>query len=101
ARLARVNAIQREYEQAMRTLRDSGVSENSQSFRDQSDALRSSRDRRLNDERDYQGRRTEKMGDLRNGARSAFEDYNESASNTAGMTQELFSKAFKGAEDAL
>ncbi|MBN5029102.1 phage tail tape measure protein [Stenotrophomonas maltophilia] len=101
ARLARVNAIQREYDQGMKALRDSGAPEGSQSFRDQSNALRSSRDRRLKDEQDHQGRRMEKMGDWRNGARSAFEDYNESASNTAGMTQELFSKAFKGAEDAL
>ncbi|WP_303637558.1 phage tail tape measure protein [Stenotrophomonas tuberculopleuritidis] len=101
ARLGRVNGIQREYEQGMKALRDSGIPEDSRNFRQQSDALRSSRDRRLSDEQDYQGRRMEEMGDWRNGARSAFDDYSESASNTAGMTQELFSKAFKGAEDAL
>ncbi|AXH72357.1 MAG: tail tape measure protein [Caudoviricetes sp.] len=43
----------------------------------------------------------ESQGDWTKGAKSALEDYKDSAADIAGQTRDLFSNAFQGAEDAL
>jgi len=50
---------------------------------------------------DFYKQQDEFNSDWTNGARSAFANYEESASNVAAQTKSLFQDAFSGAEDAL
>lgn len=55
----------------------------------------------LTDQRSYYEEVDRLNADWRNGAREAFSDYAESASNVAQQAQGVFSGAFRGMEDAL
>lgn len=101
AQLRRRMDVQREYEDELKRLGDRQVATD----QDQWDKLAANaadhRDRQLRLEDEYQARRLAAMGDWRNGARAAFEDYANDASNAAAQSQSAFTSAFQGAEDAL
>ncbi|UWJ04736.1 tail length tape measure protein H [Stenotrophomonas phage CUB19] len=56
---------------------------------------------RLALEQAFQQERQAAMGDWRNGANAAWEDFSANTRNVAGQTQNLFASAFEGATDAL
>ena len=56
---------------------------------------------RLALEQAFQQERQSAMGDWRNGANAAWEDFSANTRNVAGQTQNLFASAFEGATDAL
>ncbi|WP_313171472.1 phage tail tape measure protein [Stenotrophomonas sp.] len=93
--------IQREYEDGLKRIRDSGVAADSESWRQQETTLRASRDRMLEVERDYQSQRLALMADWRVGANAALEDYLFSAADVASQSRDMFANAFGGAEDAI
>ncbi len=93
--------IQREYEDGLKRIRDSGVAADTESWRQQEAELRASRDRMLEAERDYQSQRLALMADWRVGANAALEDYLFSAADVASQSRDLFATAFGGAEDAI
>ncbi|HGM7334755.1 TPA: phage tail tape measure protein [Stenotrophomonas maltophilia] len=100
AQLRRQMDVQREYEDELKRLGDRQVAAD----RDQWDQLAANaakhRDEQLQLEQDYQARRLAALGDWRNGARAAFEDYVTEASNAAGQAGAALTNAFQGAEDA-
>ena len=100
-RMRRQLEIQREYHDGVKKLREEGVAEDSASWREQVQHLAESRERMLRDEQDFQQRRLEAMGDWRNGASTAWQDYATGAADVAGQTRTLFSNAFGGAENAM
>lgn len=51
-------------------------------------------------EQSYQNQRMAMLGDWRNGANAAFEDYAARAADVSGQFKSLFEGAFQGAEDA-
>lgn len=87
-RARRALDIEREYEDGLRTLRDRGIAEDSDSYRQQEAALRASRDRMLDMERDYYAQRDAMQADWKNGAVRAFEDYMAEANDVASRTAE-------------
>lgn len=93
--------IQRAYHEGVEKLRESGVQKDSASWNEQVEKLAASRERMLRDEKDFQQRRLEAMGDWRNGASTAWQDYAAGAADVAGQTKTLFSNAFGGAENAM
>ncbi len=93
--------IQREYEEGLKQIRDRGVAADSEEWRRQEQALRESRERMLDAEREFQQRRLALMGDWRVGANAALEDYLAAAADVAGQSRDLFANAFQGAEDAI
>lgn len=93
--------IQREYEDGLKRIRDSGVAADTESWRQQEAELRASRDRMLDAERDFQNQRLALMADWRVGANAALEDYLFSAADVASQSRDLFASAFGGAEDAI
>ena len=93
--------IQRAYHEGVEKLRESGVQKDSASWNEQVEKLAASREQMLRDEEDFQRRRLEAMGDWRNGASTAWQDYAAGAADVAGQTKTLFSNAFGGAENAI
>jgi len=93
--------IQREYEEGLKQIRDRGVAADSEEWRRQEQALRESRERMLDAEREFQQRRLALMGDWRVGANAALEDYLAAAADVASQSRDLFANAFQGAEDAI
>lgn len=55
---------------------------------------------RLSLEQTYQAQRMAMLGDWRNGATAAFEDYSARAADVSSQFKSLFESAFQGAEDA-
>lgn len=70
-------------------------------FREAQGKIRDSLQAALADQQDYYDKVDKLNGDWRNGAREAFSDYAESATNVAQQAQGVFSGAFRGMEDAL
>ena len=93
--------IQRAYHEGVEKLRENGVQKDSASWNEQVEKLAASREQMLRDEEDFQRRRLEAMGDWRNGASTAWQDYAAGAADVAGQTKTLFSNAFGGAENAI
>jgi len=93
--------ISREYEEGLRQLRDRGVAEDSESWTQQEAALRASRERMLEVERDFQNQRLALMADWRVGANAALEDYLFSAADVASQSRDMFANAFGAAEDSI
>lgn len=93
--------INREYEEGLRQLRDRGVAEDSESWTQQEAALRASRERMLEVERDFQNQRLALMADWRVGANAALEDYLFSAADVASQSRDMFANAFGAAEDSI
>ncbi|WP_313256361.1 phage tail tape measure protein [Stenotrophomonas acidaminiphila] len=93
--------IQREYEEGLKQIRDRGVAADSEEWRRQEQALRESRERMLDAEREFQQRRLALMGDWRVGANAALEDYLAATADVASQSRDLFANAFQGAEDAI
>lgn len=99
--LQRQLEINRWYEDQVVELRRQAAREKRDVTAGEEQELKASLQRQLEEERRYQQRRLELMGDWRNGARGAFDDYIFAASDVASQTNQLFSNAFQGAEDAL
>lgn len=93
--------IEREYTEGLKQIRDRGVAENSESYRQQEAALRASRDRMLDEEEEFQQRRLMLLGDWRMGAQAAYEDYLTQAADVATRSRELFTNSFQTIEDAI
>ena len=69
-------------------------------YQRQKELLANSLNERLALEQSYQDQRMAMLGDWRNGATAAFEDYSARAADVAGQFKSLFEGAFQGAEDA-
>lgn len=93
--------IHRQYEDGLKSIRDRGVAENSEAWKQQEQALRESRDRMLDTERDYQKKRAEVMGDPTVGIRRATEDYIANAKDVAGQVEKIWGNALGGMEDLM
>lgn len=93
--------IEREYQDALRGLRDRGVAEDSESYRQQVALFRASRDEQLAIEASHQQKMDARRADWTNGARAALEDYRDAAADVAGQTYDLFANAMSGLEDVL
>lgn len=94
-------AIEQEFEDNVAALRQQGLAETSESFRQQVAVYAQTRDEMLAKEEEHQRRLAEVRADWRNGARSALEDYATAAADVAGQTYDVFSGAMSGLEDAL
>lgn len=73
----------------------------SEKFQEAQGKIHESLQAALADQQDYYDKVDKLNGDWRNGAREAFSDYAESATNVAQQAQGVFSGAFRGMEDAL
>lgn len=93
--------IEREYTEGLRQLRDRGVAEDSESYREQEKALRASRERMLSEETVFQQKRVELMADWANGAKAAVADFISQSENVASQLYDIFSNAFNGLSDVL
>lgn len=100
-RLRRQLDIHRQYEDGIKELTRQAALERREVSGEEEQALRVSRDRMLDVERDFQARRLAMMSDWRNGAVSAWEDFQTAAADAASQSRDLFTNAFTGAEDAL
>lgn len=92
--------IHRWYEDERAKLSRQAAREHRDVTREEEIALKTSLDWRLLQERDYQEQRRALMGDWRNGANRAWEDYLAQSQDVAGMTADAFTNAFQGMEDA-
>ncbi|RIQ74578.1 phage tail tape measure protein [Bordetella avium] len=70
-------------------------------YRDEQGKIRESLQAALADQRSYYDQIDALNSDWRNGAREAFSDYSESATNAAQQSQGVFSGALRGMEDSL
>lgn len=93
--------IEREYTDGLKQLRDRGVAEDSASWRAQEEALRASRDRMLEEEGAFFERRAEMMGDWKNGAIAALEDFAAASANVAGRAYDGISTVMGSLEQGL
>lgn len=93
--------IHRQYEDGLKGLRDRDVAENSQAWQMQEQALRESRDRMLETEREYQRKRAEVMGNPMVGITRANEAYITSARDVAGQVESIWGNAIQGMEDVM
>jgi len=93
--------IRRAYEDELKRLGDRGVAAD----KDNWDALAANAERHYDDmlaaEREFQGERLAALGDWRNGAQAAMQDYAFQAADVASQTRDLFVDGFQGAEDAV
>lgn len=91
--------IQREYQDELKRLGDRGVAKDKETWDLMAENARVFRDSQLDQERIFQQKRLELMGDYNLGANKAFEDYLERARDVAGQTNEIFSEGFMVLED--
>lgn len=102
-RLQSQQAIYRDYQQQMRKLQQqySEGSITKDTYEQETDALKDNLDQRLDLLKDYYDQLDDARSDWRNGARTAFANYLDSARDVAKQAQSAFSDAFNGMEDAL
>lgn len=93
--------IERDYAEGLKELRDRGVAENTEAYRQQESALRASRDRMLAEEMEYQQKRLAAEQDWSNGARAALEDFEAKAHDVAGATRDAIGSGLDGAADEI
>lgn len=93
--------IERWYADAVADLQKQAAREHREVTAGEEDELKQSLARRLSSEEDYQKQRIALMSDWRNGAKSAWEDYEFGAKDAASQTKSLMTDAFTGAEDAI
>lgn len=91
--------IEREYEEGLKEIRRNSVGKTKDALQAEEDALRASRERSLEIERDYQNKRAEVMADPSAGIRRATEDYITNAKNVAGQVESIWGGAVQGMED--
>lgn len=101
-RLRRQVEIQEEYQRQVEQLNQRIATDPTRAaaYQAELEELKAHKDRMLAQEDDYQRRLAEMQGSWAAGANRAFEDYAEAAKNAAQQTYDLFTNAFKGAEDA-
>lgn len=93
--------IEREYTDGLKQLRDRGVAEDSESWKVQEQALRDSRDRMLTDEASFFEQRATMMGDWKNGALAALEDFAAASANVAGRVYDGITSAAGALEQSI
>lgn len=93
--------IERDYAEGLKELRDRGVAEDTEAYRQQEAALRESRDRMLAEEIEYQQARLAAELDWSNGARAALEDFEAKAMDVAGATRDAIGSGLDGAADEI
>ncbi|HYG07651.1 MAG TPA: phage tail tape measure protein [Stenotrophomonas sp.] len=93
--------IRRAYEDELKRLGDRSVAADQDSWDAQAANAQRHLDEMLAAEREYQSQRIAMMGNWRNGASAAWEDYRSEAIDTASQTAQAWSNGFKGAQDAL
>lgn len=80
--------------------RNSNTALSSAELQKEKDMLSAHLASQLSAEQSYQNQRMAMMGDWRNGANAAFEDYAARAADVSSQFKSLFEGAFQGAEDA-
>lgn len=78
--------VEREYQDGLRSLRDRGVAEDSESWKAQEQLLRESRDRMLQIDQDFYQQRDAAQSDWTNGLKRGLQDYVTYASDIASRT---------------
>jgi lambda family phage tail tape measure protein len=99
SRLRKKLDLQQWYTNEVAKLRDKGIAETDESYKQQEAALRASLDRQLQMEEAFQNARISAMGNWRNGAASAMQDYMDKARDISGQSYDVFSGALSGLED--
>lgn len=99
--LRRQLAIQKDYEDGLKSLRDQNIATTSQSYIDQEAKLRESRDRMLEIERNYQSSRLEEEGSFLNGFTAAVDDLQAQTADIAGATRDIWKDTFDSLTDAV
>lgn len=92
--------IHRQYEDGLKSIRDHGVAEDSTAWKQQEQALRESRDRMLETERQFQEQRRLIMASWSIGANRALDEYIATSRDVASQWANAFTNAFGSAEDA-
>ena len=93
--------IEREYEDGLKTLRDKGVAETSESYRLQEEALRRHRDAMLETEAAFYAQKKAMELDASNGVLRALEDYATYANDVASRSAEAVGGIIGSMESAL
>ena len=97
--------LNREYEkyeaQILKNAARNNIDPNSERVQKDLAEVRKAREAELAAQQDYFKQLLALQGDWLNGATRALENYYESTRNIAGQVEEIFTNAFKGAEDAL
>lgn len=93
--------IERRYAEEVRNLRKLAATQNREASKEEEEALRAERDRSLAEEERYQRERLAMMGDWRNGAKAAVEDFIAASQDVAGQMYDIWSNAFDGLSDVL
>ena len=93
--------IERDYAEGLKDLRDRGVAENTDAYRQQEAELRASRDRMLVEEAAFQKQRLAGVMDWSNGARAALEAFSTKARDIAGATRDAIGSGLDGAADEI
>ena len=93
--------IHRQYQDQVTELARQAAREKRQIDQREEIALRDSRDRMLDAEREFQRQRIETMGDPLIGVRRATDDYVAHARDIAGQTQEIWANTMQGMEDRM
>jgi lambda family phage tail tape measure protein len=91
--------IEKEFEGEVAKLRKQGMAETDESYVQQMRTLQDHRNRQLTIEEDYQKRVIELQSSAAAGMRGAFNDYMDSARDTAGKMRDTMRNAFEGAEE--
>ena len=91
--------VNRELDKLQRDRTTGGISQ--EQFDKERDLLQESLDTRLQLHEDYYVQLEDLQGNWTNGASEAFQNYIDNAKDIASQTEDIFSKAFSGLEDAL
>ena len=100
-RLERRLEIEREYAEEVARLRDRGVAEDSDSYRQQLELLRRARNQQLSEEEDFQRAREALQSDWRNGAQRALNNFLAESRDVASQVEDIWANAFSGLTDTL
>ncbi|WP_396615444.1 phage tail tape measure protein [Lysobacter soli] len=93
--------IERQYAKEVEDLHKRAASQQREVLAEEEQALRESRDRMILEEERYQRERAAAMGDWRNGATAAVQDFVADSADIAGQMYDIWSGAFDGLSDVL
>jgi lambda family phage tail tape measure protein len=93
--------IERQYAKEVEDLHKRAASQQREVLAEEEQALRDSRDRMIVEEERYQRERAAAMGDWRNGATAAVQDFVADSADVAGKMYDIWSGAFSGLSDVI
>lgn len=93
--------IERQYAKEVEDLHKRAASQQREVLAEEEQALRESRDRMIVEEERYQRERAAAMGDWRNGATAAVQDFVADSADIAGQMYDIWSGAFSGLSDVI